>query len=67
MVRPICAVLGSLVVLTNLLEAQVSKPQSARDRQQPADDISTSVSLLQQSHDLDNLLPPSMRVGLLTR
>jgi hypothetical protein len=67
MVRPVFAVLGSLVVLTNLLEAQVSKPQSAIDRQQPADDKSTSVSLLQQSHDLDNLLPPSVRVGLLTR
>ena len=67
MVRPIFAVLGSFVVLTNLLEAQVSKPQSAGDRQQPTNDAGTSVGLLQQSHDLDNLLPMPMRVVLLPR
>jgi len=62
MLRPTLLALGSFVVLTHLLEAQVSKPQSAEDRQQSTSDASTSLSLVQQSHDLDNLLPPSMRV-----
>jgi hypothetical protein len=66
-VRSIFAVLGSFVVLTNLLEAQVSKPQSAGDREQPTNDTGTSVGLLQQSRDLDNLLPMPMRVVLLPR
>ena len=67
MLRPTLLALGSFVVLTHLLEAQVSKPQSAEDRQQSTSDASTSLSLVQQSHDLDNLLPPSMRVWVLSR
>lgn len=67
MLRPILAVLVSFLVLTTLLEAQVCKPQSAEYRQQSTSDDSTSVSLIQQSHNLDYLLPPPMRVGMLTR
>jgi hypothetical protein len=67
MLRPILPVLVSFLVLTNLSEAQVSKPQSAEYRQQSTSDASTLVSLIQQSHDLDHLLPPPMRVWLLTR
>jgi hypothetical protein len=66
MVRPIFAVLGSFVVLTNLLEAQASKRQYEY-QQLSTSDPSTAVGLIQQSHDLDNLLPPPMRVGMLTR
>ncbi len=67
MLRPIFAVLGSFVVLTNLLEDRVSKPQSPEYRLQSTSDTSTFLSLNQQSHDLDYLLPPPMRVGMLTR
>src|SRR5467141_432645 len=67
MLRPILPVLVSFLVLTSLSEAQVSKPQSAEYRQQSTSDASTLVSLIQQSHDLDHLLPPPMRVWLLTR
>jgi hypothetical protein len=67
MLRPILPVLVSFLVLTNLSEAQASKPQSAEYGQQSTSDASTLVSLIQQSHDLDHLLPPPMRVWLLTR
>jgi hypothetical protein len=67
MLRPILAVFVSFLVLTNLLEAQASKPQSAEYRQQSTSDDSTSVNLIQQSHNLDYLLPPPMRVGMLAR
>jgi hypothetical protein len=66
MVRPIFAVLAFFVVLPNLWQAQASKSQSA-DEHQATSDTRTSISLVQQSHDLDHLLPPPMRVGLLTR
>ena len=67
MLRPTLAVLGSFVLCSNLLVAQVSKLPSAEDQRQSTTDTSASVSLLQQSHDLGNLLPPPMRIGLLTR
>ena len=67
MLRPTLAVLGSFVLFSNLLVAQVSKLPSAVDRQQSTTDTSVSVSLLQQSHDLGNLRPPPMRIGLLAR
>jgi len=67
MLRPILPVLVSFLVLTNLSEAQASKPQSAEYRQQSTIDASTLVSLIQQSHDLDHFLQPPMRVWLLTR
>ena len=67
MLRPIFAVLGSFVVLTNLLAAQASKLQSAENPQQSTSDTSTFIDLIQQSHDLDHLLPSPMSVWLLTR
>ena len=50
MVRPIFAVLGSFVVLTNLLEAQASKRQYEY-QQLSTSDPSTVVGLIQQSGD----------------
>jgi hypothetical protein len=58
--RSLCTILASFVLTTNLLEAQDSKSKSSESAM-----VSTSganamiLSLLQQSHDLDHLLPMS--------
>jgi hypothetical protein len=58
--RPLCTILASFVLTTNLLEAQDSKSKSSESAM-----VSTSggnaviLSLLQQSHDLDHQLPMS--------
>ncbi len=67
MLRPIFAILGSFVALTHFSEARASKPQTPEYRLQSTSDISTFVGLVQESHDLDHLLPPPMRVWMLTR
>lgn len=67
MLRPIFAVLGSFVILTNSLQAALSEPQSHDYRLYSPADASTFVSLIQQSHDLDSMLPSPMRVWLLNR
>jgi len=69
MLRPIIAVLGPLAVLANLLAGGVGKAQYQYVEYEPQStrDAGTFVSLIQQSHDLDNLLPPSMRVSELIR
>jgi hypothetical protein len=69
MSRPISAVLSSLAVLANLLAGGVGKAQYqyVEYKLQSTRDAGTFVSLIQQSHDLDNLLSPSMRVWELIR
>ena len=66
--RPISAVFVSgVVVLTNLLAGDLSNAQHVEFNLQSTGDTDTFVSLIRQSHDLDNLLPPSMRVRVLSR
>ena len=67
--RPIIAVLSPLAVLANLLAGSVVKSQYQYVEYKPQStrDAGTFVSLIQQSHDLDNLLSPSMRVWELIR
>jgi hypothetical protein len=69
MLRPIFAVLIPLAVLANLLAGGVGKAQYQYVEYKPQStrDAGTFVSLIQQSHDLDNLLSPSMRVWELIR
>jgi hypothetical protein len=69
MLRPIFAVLSPLAVLANLLAGGVGKAQYQYVEYKPQStrDAGTFVSLIQQSHDLDNLLSPSMRVWELIR
>ena len=67
MLRSIFAVLGSFVILTNSLQATLSEPQSHDYRLYSPADASTFISLIQQSHDLDSMLPPAMRLWLLNR
>jgi hypothetical protein len=67
MLRPISAVLGSFAILTNLLAGEVSKAQYVEYKLQFTSDTRAFISLVQQSHDLDPLLPPPVRVGLLSR
>jgi hypothetical protein len=61
--RPLCTILASFVLATNLLEAQDSKSQSSESgvlSTSGAD--ATILSLLQQSHDLGQQLPVSLRL-----
>jgi len=61
--RPLCTILASFVLATNLLEAQDSKSQSSESgvfSTSGAD--ATMLSLLKQSHDLGQQLPVSLRL-----
>ena len=60
--RPLCTVLASFVLVTNLLEAQETKSQSFESRVAPAGDDTAAISLLQQSHDIGQQLPVPMRL-----
>ena len=65
---PLCTVLVSLVFVTNLLEAQESKSQSSETgAHSTVGDDAQVMSLLQQSHDINQQLPVSARFYLLTQ
>ncbi len=66
--RPLCTVLVSFVLVTNLSEAQESKSQSSETGAHSTlgDDVQI-MSLLQQSHDINQQLPVSARFYLLTQ
>src|SRR5712675_370093 len=59
--RPLYTVLASFVLVSNLLEAQETKSQSS-ESSFAADDNTTALSLLQQSHDLGQQLPVPVRL-----
>ena len=66
--RPLCTVLISFVLVTNLLEAQEGKSQSSETRaRSTVEDEAQVMSLLQQSHDIDQHLPVRARFYLLTQ
>ncbi len=66
--RPLCTILASFVLATNLLGAQASKPQSSESGTiSPGGADATILKLLQQSHDLDQQLPVWDRATLLAR
>ena len=67
MVRPIFAVLLSFIVLIHLVAADESKAQYVIYDRQSVRDTDTFVSLVQQSYDIDNSMPPPMRARILTR
>src|SRR6266446_6325691 len=60
--RPLCTLLASFVLVTNLLEAQETKSRSFESRGAPAGDNTTAIILLQQSHDIGQQLPVPMRL-----
>src|SRR5437016_6886731 len=66
--RPLCTLLVSFGLVTNLLETQESKSQSPETgvRSIVGDDAQI-MSLLQQSHDINQQLPVSARFYLLTQ
>jgi hypothetical protein len=64
----LCTILASVVLATNLLGAQESKPQSSESGTiSAAGADATILKLLQQSHDLDQQLPAWDRATLLSR
>jgi len=68
MPRPLCTVLVSFVLVTNLLEAQESKSQSSEtEAHSNVGDDAQVMSLLQQSHDINQQLPVRARFFLLTQ
>ncbi len=61
--RPLCTVLASFALVTNLLEAQESKSQSSESAVvSTCSANATILRLLQQSHDLGQQLPVSSRL-----
>jgi hypothetical protein len=61
--RPLCTILASFVLISNPLEAQDSKSQSSKPGVLSTSDAdATAVDLLQQSHNLSQQLPVSMRL-----
>jgi hypothetical protein len=61
--RSLCTILASFVLLSNLLEAQDGKSQSSKPGVLSTSDAdTTAVDLLQQSHNLSQQLPVSMRL-----
>lgn len=61
--RPLCTILASFVLLSNLLEAQDSKSQSSKPGVLSTNDADAmAVDLLQQSHSFSQQLPVSMRL-----
>jgi hypothetical protein len=66
MQRPLCAILASFVIATTLAQAQEGNPQSSGSAEVSTSSAGTRiVSLLQQSHDLGQQLPLSMRLNML--
>ena len=66
--RPLCTILASFVLATNLLGAQESKPQSSESGAiSPGGADATILKILQQSHALDQQLPVWDRATLLSR
>jgi hypothetical protein len=68
MQRPLCAILASFVLATTLAQAQERNPQSSGSAALSTSSAATTiVRLLQQSHDLGQQLPVSMRLNMLRR
>ena len=68
MQRPLCAILASFVLVSTLAQAQENNPQSSGSAALSASTAGTTgVRLLQQSHDLGQQLPMSMRLNMLRR
>jgi hypothetical protein len=67
--RPsLCAILASFVLVTTLSQSQERNPQSSGSAALSSSSAGTTiVSLLQQSHDLGQRLPVSMRLYMLRR
>ena len=66
--RPLCTVLVLFVLVTNLLEAQESKSQSSETgAHSTVRDDAQVMSLLLQSHDINQQLPVRARFFLLTQ
>lgn len=66
--RRLCAILASFVLITTLAQAQERNPQSSGSAALSTSSAGTTiVSLLQQSHDLGQQLPVSMRLNMLRR
>ncbi|HJY92914.1 MAG TPA: hypothetical protein VJ255_21690, partial [Candidatus Acidoferrum sp.] len=65
---PLCAILASFMLATTLSQAQERNPQSSGSVALSSSSAGTTiVSLLQQSHDLGQRLPVSMRLYMLRR
>lgn len=61
--RPLCTILASFVLISNLLEAEDSRSQSSKPGVLSTSDAdATAVDLLQQSHNLSQQLPVSIRL-----
>jgi hypothetical protein len=66
--RPLCAILASIVLATTVAQAQERNSQSSGSAALSTSSSGTTiVSLLQQSHDLRQQLPVSMRLFMLRR
>ena len=66
--RPLCAILAAFVFVTILLQAQERNPQFSGSAALSTSSAGTTiVNLLQQSHDLGQQLPVSMRLNMLRR
>src|SRR5713226_10616678 len=66
--RPLCTVLASFVLVTNLVEAQENKSHSSESGVLSTGGAdTTSISRLQQSHDLVQQLPVPVRLKVLSR
>jgi hypothetical protein len=66
--RRLCAILASFVLIITLAHAQERNPQSSGSAALSTSSAGTTiVSLLQQSHDLGQQLPVSMRLNMLRR
>jgi hypothetical protein len=67
MVRPVFSALFSFIFLIHLVAADASNAQYVIYDRQSVRDTDTFVSLVQQSHDIDNSMPPPVRARILTR
>ena len=66
--RPLYAILASFVLVTTFSQSQEKNPQSSGSAALSTSSADTTiVSLLQQSHDLGQPLPVSMRLNMLRR
>ena len=64
--RPLCTILASFVLVSNLLEAQDRKPQEPGPRTlSTSESAATVVSLLEESHTIGQQLPVSSRLAYL--
>jgi hypothetical protein len=62
MLRPLCTVLASFVLVTYLLQAQETKSQFSESSVVPAGDNTLAINLLQRSHDVGQQLPVPVRL-----